>query len=105
MLVATQDEEDNQQEEPVKPERTRDIANAVNKKTNLRSEDENFKVQDEQRWVLSFTGRRLPRCCRHQHFMQELLQRSSYCRIWHLPHALHLYLAKALTGSFGIGSV
>lgn len=94
-LTATQDEEDNQQEEPVKPERTRDYANAVNKKTNLRSEDENFKVQDEQRWVLSSTNSRLPRCCRHQHFMQELLQHPSYCKIWHLPYALHyLYFAK-----------
>lgn len=44
-----QDDEDAQQEEPVKPERTRDYANAANKKTNLRSEDETFKVQDEQR--------------------------------------------------------
>lgn len=52
MPCVLQDEDDGQQEEPVKPERTRDYANAANKKTNLRSEDETYKVQDEQRYML-----------------------------------------------------
>lgn len=45
-----QDEEEAEPEVPVKAERPgRDQSNAANKKTNLRSEDQTFKVQEEQR--------------------------------------------------------
>ena len=54
VLACLQDEEEEEAEpaKPVKAERprSRDYANAQ-KKTNLRSEDQTFKVQEEQRYV------------------------------------------------------
>ena len=48
------EEEEAEPEKPVKAERpsSRDYANAQ-KKTNLRSEDDTFKVQEEQRYTMT----------------------------------------------------
>lgn len=45
-----QDEEEAEAPKPVKAEKpSRDFVNGINKKTNLRSEDQTFKHQEEQR--------------------------------------------------------
>lgn len=65
MCVNPQDEEEEAEpEKPVKAERpsSRDYANAQ-KKTNLRSEDDTFKVQEEQRYTMTLGRTYLRNTC------------------------------------------